>query len=203
MSFRFPGRCRYWARSWRGASCAPSSFCRAVASCGDRFREAEVCTASTFGSSSVGFLDSFCATTRSGSSLSVGTSFGTSVALTSAFCSASAGEATDASASGPGGKSVSSACGDSSSTPTSIACAPKGIAGIAVLHMRDCQRHAAEMKRQRGYGRENPEPPGRLLLGIEVGLSDIAALKAWGFRDAAAVGRRHPARLRARPASSR
>src|SRR6202167_6095011 len=96
----------------------------AVASAATDSVEDDVSTAATLGSSSLGLLESFGATTRSGSSVSVGTSLGSSDSLTSVFCSASAGEATDASASGPGGRSVASRRGDYIYSPTSIAGAP-------------------------------------------------------------------------------
>ena len=93
----------------RGPSCMASVLGVAVASGGDRFRRGGGLHR---GDLRIVFLaascDSFGVTTRSGSSVSVGMSFGRSVSLTSAFCSASAGEATDASASGPGGRSVAS-----------------------------------------------------------------------------------------------
>ena len=108
--------------------------------------EAAVCTVSTFGSSSVGFFCSFCVTTRSGSSVSVGVSFGRSVGLTSAFCSASAGEATEASASGPGGSSVSSAAGDVSSTPISVDIGAKPVGTVVGAQMRQRQRRAANVQ---------------------------------------------------------
>ena len=97
----------------------------AVASAATDSVEAEVCTAAIFGSSSFGLLELFGVTTRSGSSVSVGVSFGSSVSLSSAFCSASAGEATEASVSGPGGRSVASRRGDINSSPISIAGAPR------------------------------------------------------------------------------
>ena len=56
---------------------------------GNRLGGSRVCTAAIFGSSSFGFFDSFSVTTRSASSGSVGLSCGSSVSLTSAFCSES------------------------------------------------------------------------------------------------------------------
>ena len=129
----------------------------------DRFCEAVVCTVSTFGSSSGGFFDSFCVTTRSGSSVSVGVSFGRSVGLISAFCSASAGEATEASVSGPGGRSVASVCGDDNSTPISMAFAPSNRRYCRPA----CARSPAPRRRHEARARprrEKPQPPGRLLL---------------------------------------
>ena len=101
-------RCHARARSSAVPSGMASELGVAVASAATDSVEAAVCTAAIFGSSSFGLLESFGVTTRSGSSASVGVSFGSSVSLTSAFCSASAGEATDASVSGPGGRSVGS-----------------------------------------------------------------------------------------------
>ena len=95
---------------------------------------------------------SFGVTTRSGSSVSVGMSLGSSVCSTSAFCSTTAGEAADASVSGPTGRSVGSRCGAASSTPISIAGAPRS--GVVVrLHGRERQRrrrrHGARPRRAR------------------------------------------------------
>ncbi len=62
------------------------------------------------------------------------------------------------------------------------------------------QRDAADMKDERSHGRENPQPPRRFLLAVEVGHLDLAGALGFG-----ALGRRrrlgrYPARLRARPA---
>ena len=111
-------------------------------------------------------------TTRSGSSVSVGVSFGRSVSLTSAFCSGSAGEATEASVSGPAGRSVSS-IGRRRQFDADVALrAQIFVAGVA-LQMRERQRAAAEMQRERGHRRQNPQPPRGLLFGVEVGHQDV------------------------------
>jgi hypothetical protein len=80
----------------------------AVASAATDAFDGAVCTAGVSGASSSGFFVSLSATTRSGSSVSVGIAFGRSVCSTAVFCSATSGEAADASASGPGGRSLGS-----------------------------------------------------------------------------------------------
>ena len=132
----------------------------AVASAATDSVEAEVCTAAIFGSSSLGFFNSFSVTTRSASSGSVGLSCGSSVSLTSAFCSVSCGEAAEASVSGPGGRSVTSRRTDASSRPTSIAGSAQRVVGFFGLQMDDRQRRAADVKRERDHRGKNPEPPG-------------------------------------------
>ena len=44
----------------------------------------------------------------------------------------------------------------------------KRVVGIVGLQMRDRERRAADMERERGNACENPEPPRRLLFGVEV-----------------------------------
>jgi len=63
----------------RGASCAVCGLGIAVASAAIDGFDGAVCTAGTSGSSSLGFFASSGATTRSGSSVSVGVAFGSSV----------------------------------------------------------------------------------------------------------------------------
>ena len=64
------------------------------------------------------------ATSRSGSSVSMGVSFGKSVTSATDCCSTTAGDAIEASASGPGGSSVASRRGELHSIPISMARAP-------------------------------------------------------------------------------
>ncbi len=91
-----------------GASFAVSEVGGAVASLAVDSVEGWASISTIFGSSSFGFFDASGATTRSGSSVLVGVSFGRSVSSTFCFCSTTAGEAVDSSASGPGGRSVGS-----------------------------------------------------------------------------------------------
>ena len=85
----------------RGASGALSTVGVAVASAATDWSEGSAWIVAIFGSSSFGFFVSAGETTRSGSSVSVGTAFGKSVCSTTAFCSTTAGEAAEASVSGP------------------------------------------------------------------------------------------------------
>ncbi len=55
------------------------------------------------------------------------------------------------------------------------------IVGIVVLQMRDRQRYAADMKCERSQGRENPQPPGRFLLRVEVGHLALAGAQGLGL----------------------
>ena len=73
---------------------------------------------------SFGVRTSLSATARSASSVSVGCSLGSSVSSGTTFCSTAGADATVASLSGPGGRSVGSLRVASSSSPTSIAGAP-------------------------------------------------------------------------------
>src|ERR1700728_461786 len=111
----------------RGASSALSRVRLAVSSVSTDSIEASACTAVIFGWSSSGFFVSLGATTRSGSSVSVGTALGRSVCSSTVFCSTTAGEAAAASVSGPTGKSVGSSRGAVNSTPISIAGAPRSV----------------------------------------------------------------------------
>ena len=121
-------------------------------------------------SSSLGFFDSFGVTTRSGPRRArSASSFGSSVSLTSACCSASAGDATDASVSGPAGRSVASRRTDASSSPTSIALAPSVVLALGFSQMRDRQRAAAEVQRERGRCGQGPQPSRWFWFGFEVG----------------------------------
>ena len=88
---------RYGAR----ASCTVSVVGVAVASAATDASEGAAWTVACSGSSFFGFLESSGATSWSGSSVSVGTAFGSSLGSTTAFCSTTAGEAAEASASGP------------------------------------------------------------------------------------------------------
>ena len=46
--------------------------------------------------------------------------------------------------------------------------ARQGIIGLVVMQMRDRQRSAAEMQRERGDARKNPEPPRGPLFDVEI-----------------------------------
>ena len=173
------------ARPSAAASGMLSRLGVAVASAATDSCEACVCTVATLVSSSIGFFASFGVTTRSGSSVSVGVSFGRSVSLTSAFCSASAGEATDASVSGPGGRSVASCRRRGSSRPISIAGAPRASSSIIGLQMRHRQRRAAEMERERGEPAQSHSRREGWCLGVEVRHLDQPSQ---GFAAAAAAG---------------
>ena len=128
--------------------------------------------------------------------LSVGMSLGRSVSLTSAFCSASAGEATDASVSGPGGRSVGFAVRRCHlETDLDRRCAETSSV-VGPVQMRDRQRHAAEMQRQRRQRRRKPTAAAKVFARCRRRHSLIALLRACG----AAAARPRPARLRAPPA---
>jgi hypothetical protein len=55
------------------------------------------------------------------------------------------------------------------------------IVGIVVLQMRHRERDAADMKDHRTDGCENPQPPGRFLLHVEVGHLDTAGAQGLGL----------------------
>ena len=89
--------------------------------------------------------------------------FGNSVCSVTAFCSTTAGEAADASASGPGGRSVGSLRGAIMSTAISIAGAPAASSGSS---LRTNARPRAPRLRREAQARRAPRKsrraPGRI-----------------------------------------
>jgi len=55
------------------------------------------------------------------------------------------------------------------------------IVGIVGAQMRNRQRAAADVKRERAQGCENPQPRGRSLFSVEAGHLDISAAQGFGF----------------------
>ena len=122
--------------------------------------------------------------------------------MISACCSASAGDATEASVSGPGGRSVASWTRRHHLEADLDRRRAEEIVGIVGAQMRDRQRSAADMQRERGDARENPQPSRRLLFDDRGQTSCVIAHSQVFAISVLGVGRRRRGALSGTPSSA-